>query len=105
MVKETKTGMGDGIENDFGLTYRASFTLEQNGLAGPITPKMQLDPMIDPDTQEVPAIYEYISSVALNFLRQVRAIDENNEVLDEDEWSRVGLEVMTSDTPDKGSMN
>lgn len=85
--------------------YRASFTLEQEGLSGPITPKMKLEPMVNPATEQVPAVYEYISTMALNFLRQVRAIDENNEVLDEDQWDQVGLEVFTEDVPDKGSLN
>jgi hypothetical protein len=98
MVDSNKT---DNVEQ----VYRATFTLEQEGLKGPITPKMSLDPMVNPMTEEVPAIYEYISTMAMNFLRQVRAVDDNNEVLDEDQWSRVGLDVMTDDVPDKGTLN
>lgn len=86
-------------------TYKATFSLEQEGLRGEIVPKMSLEPLVNPMTEEVPAIYEYMSTIALRFLRQVRAIDENNEILDEDEWEKVGLEVLTDDVPDKGTLN
>jgi hypothetical protein len=80
------------------VIYTATFTLEQDGLKGTIIPKLTFNPKINPLTEEVPAIYEYMSTMSLNFLRQVRAIDENGEIVNGDEWDRVKLDLSNNTT-------
>ena len=75
--------------------YTATFTLTQEGLGGMVVPKLEFNPMLDPTSEEAPAIYEYMSGIALRFLRTVNAIDDNLNVVDENEWSKVQLNVMT----------
>lgn len=74
-------------------TYIAKFTLIQEGLAGMVTPKLEFLPRVDPTKEEVPAIYEYLSNIALDFIRTAGIIDENNEIVDEEAFDRVELDL------------
>lgn len=78
--------------------YTATFTLIQEGKDGMITPKLKFSPMLNPADEEAPAIYEYMSNFALRFLRQINAIDDRMQPVDEAQWEKVQLEVMTEGT-------
>lgn len=78
--------------------YTATFSLKQNGLDGEVTPHLEFSPLVDPTDEEAPAIYEYMATVALTFLRQVNVIDEKNELLEPDGLDNVVLNVKTPET-------
>lgn len=76
--------------------YVASFTLVQDGLDGEVTPKLDFLPLVDPIQEDAPAIYEYMSTVALNFLRTVNVLDDQLNLIKPDALANVGLNVQTS---------
>lgn len=86
--------------------FTATFTLEQDGIHGMVTPKLAFDPMIDPSMEEVPGIYEYMSDVSLQFLRFMKAIDSNNNpILDHPVFEQLELGLSTSETYDEDNQD
>lgn len=91
-VKKPKEGRRLNDE----VIYRATFTLEQTGLDGPVTPKLEFHPLVE-DPREAPAIYGYMSHELLKFLRMVNIIDENNEVIEKEYLDGVELHLTDED--------
>jgi hypothetical protein len=73
--------------------YTATFTLVQEGLTGPVTPKLEFNPKVDPTVEDHPAIYEYMSHLALTFIRQAQIIDENGEITDDESFQQLELDL------------
>lgn len=78
------------MKND---TYTATFTLVQDGLDGEVTPTLEFSPLVDPATEEAPAIYEFMSDIALRFLRQVNVLDDENNIIDPEGFDRLELDL------------
>lgn len=76
--------------------YTATFTLTQEGLDGMVTPTLDFSPHVDPIDEAAPAIYEYMSTIALDFLKQVNILDEDNEILDESGFDRLELNLSSN---------
>lgn len=78
--------------------FTATFKLVQNGLDGEVTPTLDFSPLVDPNTEETPAIYEYMSNRALDFLRMANVIDSGNDIIDPTAFQQVELNLSTTDT-------
>lgn len=81
--------------------YTATFTLTQDGLDGEVTPSLEFNPLVNPVEEDAPAIYEYMSNVVLNFLRMVNMIDDTNQIVDDEAFEQLSLDLsVDTDTPD-----
>lgn len=85
--------MNDSTTTDT-TKYVATFTLTQDGLAGEVTPSLEFLPLVSPGDEETPAIYEYMSTMALKFLQQVRVIDEHFNPINENSLDGMELNVL-----------
>ena len=79
--------------------YTATFKLTQDGLDGEVIPSLEFNPLVNPVEEDAPAIYEYMSNVVLNFLRVVNMIDDTNQIVDDEAFEQLSLDLSV-DTPD-----
>lgn len=94
MLRTKPTKEGRKLNDD--VIYRATFTLEQEGLDGQVTPKLEFVPKVD-NPKDAPAIYGYMSNELLKFLRMVNIIDENNEVINKEYFDDVEMHLTDED--------
>jgi hypothetical protein len=80
--------------------YTATFTLTQLGLDGLVTPSLKFSPHVDPTQEEHPAIYEFMSQMVLNFIRQMNVIDSGNDVTDDEAFAQMELDLSDDPLPD-----
>lgn len=83
------------MSNETKTQYTATFKLVQDGLDGEVTPALEFNPLVDPMEEEAPAIYEYMSNIALNFLHLANVIDDEGKLLDPDKLDTVELNLST----------
>jgi hypothetical protein len=82
------------LSND--TRYKATFTLEQDGVDGAVTPHLDYFPKVE-DPREAPAIYGYMANELLRFLRMVHIIDGNNQVINPEYFDEVELNLTEED--------
>lgn len=64
-------------------TYKAVFTLTQEGLNGEVYSTLEFTPLVDKnDLENVPPAYELMAGVVENFLFNTGIIDEDGELID-----------------------
>lgn len=59
------------------MTHTATFTLVTDN-AGVTTPDLTFNPLVDPSKEEAPAIYNFMSRVAIEFLKEAGLVDDDN---------------------------
>lgn len=76
------------------MNYIATFKLEQDD-NGMVTPSVTFDPKVDPANENAPAIYGYMAEVAMDFLRQVDLVDEDNNWASDEAAAMISLDLST----------
>jgi hypothetical protein len=84
-------------------TYTATFSLTQIGLDGLVTPSLKFSPHVDPTVEDHPAIYEFMSNIVMNFIRQMNVIDVDNEIIVDEAFDQLELDL--SDDPLPGTVH
>lgn len=87
-------------------TFKATFTLTQEGMEGDIISELSFEPLVDrDDLDEVPAVYEMMSFLAQHYLYMIGVVDEDGELIDADAFHSNTTLNVTNPPIDKSKLN